>query len=122
MKFSELPQDVQDVLNKKRAEKEAAQVNTGTEILLYNPQFTRFFWAKRHSAPSQHWRFGGGNYWEVHYGEVVFCKTKVCGSFTEWGWTFGKEYGKANGVTIPKEVGRKAEIVEIIKGIGIFDI
>lgn len=122
MKFSELPQDVQEALNAKRKRKEAEQRNTATEILLYNPQFTRFFWAKRHSYPSQYWSFGGGNYWEVHYGEVVFCKERVMGSLIDWGWGFGKEYRKANGVDIPKQVERKAEIIEIIKGINIFDL
>lgn len=122
MKFSELPQGIQDCLNEKRKKREESQLNTATEILLYNTQFTRYFWAKRHSSPSQHWRFGGGNFWEVEYGEVIFCKSKVCGSFVEWDWGYGKRYSKVNGVVIPNQINNKAQVLSLVKQIGIFHI
>jgi len=122
MKFSELPQSIQAELNEKRERREKSQLNTATEILLYNPQFTRYLWAKRHSYPSQYSRFGGGNYWEVEYGEIVFCKSRVFEDLIEWDWGFGKKYGKVNGIEIPKQIDKKAQIIEIINKIGLFDI
>lgn len=122
IKFKDLPSDVQNILNKKRDALIASSRSTATEILLYNSTGTRYFYAKRHSRPTRYMSFGGGNYWEVHYGEVIFYKKRIHTDMFEWDFRHGKTFGKVNGIEIPKELDRKAQIIEIINKIGIFDL
>ena len=126
MKFSELPQDVQERLTSERLQLHTKRVNNSYNVLVYNESGTRFFEAKRfcrswsdtrgHSMP-----FGSGTYWKVRFGKMAFEKRKdPFGGFTyelTKGITFLKS---ANGTEIPQILETKEEVLDVMSRIGIF--
>lgn len=70
MKFNELPQEVQDKLNKERKSLcTKKRICHSREIKLYNPEGTRRFWAKR--VPKY---IKGYSYWDVSYCPMGIAK------------------------------------------------
>lgn len=128
MKLSELPTEIQQQLAHEKLLLPSRKRNTGYEVLLYNAEGTRYFYAKRYCAPwwddkGHYMPFGGGTYWEIAYGAVQFRKYKSCCGTTEYELCDGKRYGKsANGTEIPRRLGSKKEVLELIRKIGIFKL
>ena len=120
MKFSELPQEWQDKLNEDRKTLFKKNQNGKWDLILYNKEGTRFFWA-HYSSPVGRYSYA---HWWVEYGPIgfrseidkkgntvyVLCKSK-------------KHFDKSlNGTTIPGTVRTKKDAIEVARAIGIFDI
>lgn len=125
MRFSELPQQVQDSLTSEQSHLHLKQVNTAYEVLFYNKTGTRFFHARRVQSSWQgngaYMPFGGGSVWAIKYGEMGFrtCRNPFGGIDAEL--REGKTFGKSkNGTVIPKSVSTKREVLALIAQIGIF--
>ena len=113
-------------MNKERAELAGRNVDTPYLIKRYSADGTRYFCAQRvcrswsddkgNSMP-----FGGGSYWVVSYGKVMFrsCKDPFGGVYYEL--CDGKRFGVSNnGTEIPARVGTKQEVLKVLEKIGIF--
>ena len=125
MRFSELPQQVQDSLTSEQNLLHLKQVNTAYEVLVYNKTGTRFFNARRVQSSwhgnGAYMPFGGGSKWTIRYGEMGFrtCRNPFGGIDAEL--RMGKTFGKSeNGTVIPNSVGTKREVLALIAEIGIF--
>lgn len=121
MKFSELPQEWQDKLNEDRKSLHLQNENGRWDLILYNKEGTRYFWA--HYSPA----CGRYSYssWFVCYGPLSFAKTKDKKGNETYVWrrNVNKTFKEsANGTQIPREVRTKKDAIEIAKQIGIFDI
>lgn len=126
MKFSELAKEVQDRLIKEKKSLHSKNINTSYEVLVYNEAGSRFFNARRVQGSWQdnrgnHMPFGGGSKWIIQYGEIGFRTYRnPCGE-VDAELCMGRVFGKAsNGTQIPKSVGSKKEVLELINQIGIF--
>ena len=132
MKFTELPIEFQEKLNKERENYKGLKRNTGYEVLVYNESGTRYFYAVRcqmawsdnrgNSMP-----FGGGSYWKVVYGAVQFRATRTPLGDRDYEWCQGKTFSsrtREDGtvVEINHHIGTKKEVMELIKALGIFNI
>lgn len=125
MRFSELPQQVQDSLTSEQSLLHLKQVNTAYEVLVYNVTGTRFFHAKRVQSSWQgngaYMPFGGGSEWTVRYGEMGFRTFRNPFGGIDAELRMGKTFSKSkNGTVIPKSVGTKKEVLALIAKIGIF--
>ena len=126
MKFSELPQQIQEKLTKDKANLHLKNINTSYEVLVYNEAGTRFFNAKRVQSSWQdnngnYMPYGGGSKWTIKYGEMGFrtCRNPFGGIDAEL--RMGKTFGKSkNGTVIPNSVATKKEVLALIAQIGIF--
>ena len=128
MKFSELPVETQDRLNKERNLLKNKCINEAYTIYFTNQDGTRYFYAKRRSIDwsndkGAYMPFGGGTYWIVRYGAIQFERYKDPLGGIDFRWCDGKTYGKSvNGTIIPKTLNTKKEVMELVKAIGIFNI
>lgn len=125
MRFSELPQQVQDSLTSEQSLLHLKQVNTAYEVLVYNKPGTRFFHARRVQSSWQgngaYMPFGGGSVWSINYGEMGFRLCRNPFGEIDAELRMGKTFGKSkNGTVIPKSVGTKREVLALITEIGIF--
>lgn len=125
MRFSELPQQVQDSLASEQSLLHLKQVNTAYEVLVYNKSGTRFFHARRVQSSWQgngaYMPFGGGSMWSINYGEMGFRLCRNPFGEIDAELRMGKTFGKSkNGTVIPKSVGTKREVLALITEIGIF--
>lgn len=121
-KLSELQEDIQKGLRDERLNlHETWKRNDAYYVCFTNEEGTRYFQAVRVSLPSQYYRFGGGSYWEVRYGKILWdCKPAPMGNLKEYFWSMsGKIFHKSsNGTIIPTTVDTKKEVLEIAKSIG----
>ena len=128
MKLSELPDEVQQKLNKKRTELSSKRVDTAYRVLLYNKEATRYFEAIRCFNPwnddkGKYMNFGGGSYWQIRYGAVQGAVRTAPFGGKIYDLCNGKQYGKsANGTQIPKTLCTKREVLELVSRIGIFSL
>ena len=126
MRFSELPQQVQDSLTTELSLLHLKQVNTAYEVLVYNKPGTRFFHARRIQSSWQdnngnYMPYGGGSKWTIKYGEIGFRTCRNPFGEIDAELRMGKTFGKSkNGTVIPKSVGTKKEVLALIAQIGIF--
>lgn len=126
MTLNDLPIEVQNELNAKRADLHKTEYcNTAWRVSLVNKEGTRYFLAYRRNDFS---RYSGGSiygWWVVRYGKVLWDRRKQpLGNDFDYFWVLsGKTFGKSkNGTEIPKEVHTKKEVLEIARKIGIFEI
>ena len=125
MRFTDLPQQVQDALTSEMSHLHLKQVNTAYDVLVYNKTGTRFFHAKRVQSSWQgngaYMPFGGGSVWTIEYGEMGFRSCRNPFGELDAELRMGKTFGKSkNGTVIPKSVGTKREVLALIAEIGIF--
>ena len=95
--------------------------NDAYYVCFTNEEGTRYFQAIRVSLSGQYSRFGGGSYWKVRYGKILWdCKPAPMGDLKEYFWTMSnKIFNKSsNGTIIPTRVDTKKEVLEIAKSIG----
>ena len=131
MTLQELPQEIQNELNAKRANlyKDWFQ-NDAWNVVFTNKEGTRYFSAYRRNDFGQ---FNAGKWatqgwWEVRYGKILWDanvhRNPLGECETEYFWKrTNKIFGKsANGTEIPREVHTKAEVLEIAKKIGILEM
>ena len=100
-------------------------VNTAYEVRLYNKKSNRCFIATRQVVASDklNMAFGGGSFWKVKYSEVQYkIKRDLAGDlYAET--CIGKSFGRSsNGTEIYSSCNTKAEIIELAKAIGVFNI
>lgn len=100
-------------------------VNSAYEVRLYNKKSNRCFIAIRQVVASDklNLAFGGGSFWKVSYNEVQFkIKSDISGElYAET--CIGKSFSKStNGTEICSSLNTKAEVIELAKAIGIFNI
>lgn len=103
--------------------------NTAYRVCFTNPEGTRYFRAVRccvswSDDKGNYMPFGGGTYWEITYGKILWTTGKdVMGQKTYYWVQSNKTFGKSsNGTIIPTKVGTKKEVLEIAKNIGILVI
>ena len=125
MRFTDLPQQVQDALTSEMSHLHLKQVNTAYEVIVYNKTGTRFFHARRVQSSWQgngaYMPFGGGSVWTIEYGEMGFRSCRNPFGELDAELRMGKTFGKSkNGTVIPKSVGTKREVLALIAEIGIF--
>ena len=125
MRFSELPEQVQETLAEAKCRLHLKQVNTAYEVLVYNETGTRFFNARRVQSSWQgngaYMPFGGGSEWTVRYGEMGFRTFRNPFGGIDAELCMSRAFGKSsNGTVIPKSVGTKKEVLALIAQIGIF--
>lgn len=124
MLLSELPLNIQEQLTKERSELETKWYkNDGYNLVLVNKEGTRYFVAHRENDFC-----GGGcsyNQWRIHYGMIQWCmhKENMFGEvYTSYKWVQGKTFGARNGIEIPRTLNKKAEVIQLAKSLGIFNI
>lgn len=125
MRFSDLPQQIQDSLTSEQGRLHLKQVNTAYEVLMYNKAGTRYFNARRVQGSWQgngvYMPFGGGSEWTIRYGEMGFRSRRNPFGGIDAELCMGRAFGKSsNGTVIPKSVGTKKEVLALIAKIGIF--
>ena len=125
MRFSELPQQVQESLTSEQSHLHLKQVNTAYEVLMYNKAGTRYFSARRVQGSWQgngvYMPFGGGSQWTIKYGEMGFRLHRDPFGGIGAELCIGKTFGKSkNGTVIPNSVATKREVLALIAQIGIF--
>lgn len=127
MTLSDLPQDIQDELRKKRAELyKTWKTNNSYHILFTNLEGTRYFKADRISTPysdlnGNYMPFGGGSYWKISYGKILWNRQKLpmnCGYDYFWVASSSKYSTSKNGTEIPDKLAQKSEVIELAKKIG----
>ena len=121
MKFTELPQEVQDRLNEERKNLHLKNENGRSHLCLYDKKGIRFFWAHYHPGAGRY----EYPYWSVHYGPMHVVRTtdKHGNETFELRKDFKKSFYKSfNGRRIPDSVRTKKEAIEVARSIGIFDI
>ena len=127
MKFSELPPEIQEKLNKEILARRR-HVNNSYTIYIHNESGTRYFSAHRRQFPwsdnkGNYLPFGGGSRWEIRYGVVQWHRTRDPFGGVDYEWFDGKMYRtSANGTPIPSTLPTKKDAIELIKRIGIFSI
>ena len=126
MKLSDLPIDIQTIMNEKRAKLwQTERCDTPWRVAFVNKEGTRYFTAYRKNDFS---RYSGGSihgWWIVRYGKVLWDRRKQqLGDGYDYFWVFSNKTFKksANGTEIPNEVHTKQEVLALAKAIGIFDI
>ena len=119
MKFSELPQEWQDKLNEDRKKLHLKYVSGKWDLLVYNKEGTRYFWAHYITATGRY----EYPYWVVEYGPVGFrIETDKKGNTVYVLCRSQKHYAKSlNGTEIPGTVRTKKEAIEVMNKIGIFE-
>ncbi len=128
MKFNDLPIEVQQRLNLERLNLCNVSINNAYEVLLYNQQGTRYFYARRHQnswydEKGNYMPFGGGSEWIIRYGYICFSRKKQVIGYDYELVKSTKTYAKsANGTVIPHFVKIKKEVLNIAKMIGIFGV
>lgn len=131
MKLNELPQETQNELREKRAQLcKTMAMNDGYNVVFVDDTGRRYFEAHRVSIPwtndkGGYMPFGGGTYWRVFYGAILWDWRRDPVGDKEYFWvrSHHKIFGKsANGTIIPRIVDTKREVMEIAKAIGIFNI
>ena len=134
MTLNELPQEVQDKLNEMRSHlHETEKVNGAYHIILVNKEGTRYFvarrccigWVDKRKGHTNTMPFGGGTYWKLQYGPVMWDRRKNPVGEWDYYWCVpsSKRYAKSiNGVEIPSRVDTKKEVLAIAKAIGIFEL
>ena len=126
MKFSELPEQVQETLAKEKGLLYLKKINTPYEVLIYNETGTRFFNARRVQSAWQdnngnYMPYGGGSKWTIKYGEMGFRTCRNPFGEIDAELRMGKTFGKSkNGTVIPNSVATKKEVLALIDQIGIF--
>ena len=124
MTISELPIEMQQQLAADRLALKT--INNPYLVKVYNQQGTRFLEARRITKSwygnGVYMPFGGGSYWTIRYGVVAWKKVKdLMGKGFSVELADGKLYGAAaNGTKIPRDVHTKADVLKLIKAIGIF--
>ena len=127
MMFSELPVDVQVRLRNEKEQYVSKRINDSYTIHIYSTDGKRYFYARRHALASTHMSFGGGSYWTIAYGVVMFERFVDPLGGRDYRWCDGsKRFGsvtKDDGskVEIPARVETKQEVIDIIRAIGKFD-
>lgn len=117
MKFIELPKEKQEELLAAQKELHKKHSNTAYRVALYNESGTRYICAHRVSLASQYMAFGGGSYWKISYGRVSFRRYKDPVGMTDYELANGQCYDKIGDYTIPKTVGTKKELMNVINEI-----
>ena len=126
MRFTDLPQQVQDALTSEMSHLHLKQVNTAYEVLVYNKTGTRFFNARRVQSSWQdsngnYMPYGGGSKWTITYGEMGYRSCRNPFGEIDAELRMGKTFGRSkNGTVIPKSVATKREVLALIAEIGIF--
>lgn len=126
MKLSELPEDVQLKLHNSMIDLKNHEINTSYEILKYNEQGTRYFYANRiqkswSDNKGNYMPFGGGSEWAIKYGAVQFRSYLDPMRCVEYELYKGKTYSKSlNGTIIPKSLNAKKDVLNLIDEINIF--
>ena len=123
--LNEFSEEVENEMREQRANLQTKwRRDDAYHYLIVNKEGTRFLSADRESD-----FYGAGSsysQWRLHYGKIVWQFDRNRNPFEvryEPAWKKGACFGKsANGVVIPKTVGKKAEVIELAKAIGIFDI
>ena len=122
MKFSDLPQEIQNQLKQDRLDLYKQNVNTPYNITIYNREGTRYLTAYRKTLSSSFGPFGGGSQWLIRCGKVGFRSSRdpLGGIIYELckGQCFNKS---SNGTIIPSTLNTKKEVMELIKNIGYFE-
>lgn len=128
MKFSELPIEVQERLNKEQKALVHKNINTAYNICLYNEKGTRYIVATRVCRPwsddkGNYMPFGGGTSWNIKYGMIGFCSFRNPIGLRDYELCKGKTFTKsANGTIIPTSLPKKSDVIDLIKSIGIFGL
>lgn len=134
MNLSELPTEIQNELLEKRSHlHETEKRNDAYNILLVNKEGTRYFmarrccigWVDKREGHTNSMPFGGGTYWKLQYGAVLWDRRKNPVGEWDYYWAVpsSRRFGKSvNGTEIPSQVGTKKEVLEIAKAIGIFEL
>ena len=128
MKFSELPTEIQMQLNREREELKKKAINTSYMVHLYSIDGSRYFYARRiceswNDNKGNSMPFGGGSHWRMSYGKVQIESFRNPVGEKDYRLCDGKTFSKSmNGVSIPREVKTKKEVMSIIQSIGIFNI
>lgn len=124
MKLNELPIEIQNELNAKRAMLHVTEhCNTPWRVSLVNKEGTRYFLATRHNDFAGYGSIYG--WWRVRYGKVLWDRQKQpLGNDYDYFWVLsGKTFSKSkNGTDVPREVHTKKEVLELARKIGIFEI
>lgn len=130
MTLSDLPQEVQQELINERVELCSKwHRNTPYEVCFTNKEGTRYFEARRKQSAysddrGNYMPFGGGSQWYIYYGKILWDRRK--NPVGEWDYYWvktGQTFGKSsNGTMIPKSLGKKSEVIELAKNIGILVI
>lgn len=122
--FNDLSADAKRDLHKLFSELSYTTKNEPYEILAFNKGTTRFFHAVRRTVSSDklNMAFGGGSFWTISYGEVgVYYKRDLAGDlYGDYG--FGRTFGAKNGITIPKTLDTKSEVISLMQSLSIFNI
>lgn len=131
MTLKDLPAEIQDYLNTQRATlHETMKTDTPYHVCFVNKEGTRYFEAVRKSEcwnddKGHYMPFGGGSHWCVKYGKVLWDRKKQpLGNGYDYFWVLSnKTFCKAaNGTVIIPICDKKAEVLEMAKKIGIFEI
>lgn len=131
MTLSDLPQEIQDKLNEERKLlHEKWKRNEAYYVSFANKEGTRYFRARRvckswNDDKGNYMPFGGGTYWRISYGAILWDRRKDPVGEWEYFWTMSgkKVYSKSkNGTEIPHMAETKKEVMAIAKAIGIFNI
>lgn len=128
MNFSDLPQAIKDRLNIEVLDLCNHNTNTPYEVLLYNEQGSRYFYARRiceswSDDKGNYMPFGGGTKWKICYGRVQFKAYKNPVGEKDYELVDGLTYTKsANGTNIPSYLKTKKDVLELIKNIGVFKL
>ena len=121
MRYSELPQADQD--NIKDEIDALKDINDAWEIKVYNKAKHRYFHARRVSRPGQYAAFDGGSEWRLYYGRISFKAVKdPIGNGFSYHACCGSTFSKVNGIDIPRSLPKKADVIKLIKQIGIFEL
>lgn len=131
MKFSELPQDVQERLTKERSELYRIwHRNTAYHVCFTNKAGTRYIWAKRDNGFHRWSKCAGVNEWRIKYGPIVCKHSKAKNPVGEiedkYEWAMGVQYASitvdGERIDIPRFVNAKTELMDIVKRIGFFEL
>lgn len=129
MKYSELPEQERAFLEEARTNIMGRISHDAWGFIAYNKRGTRFFSATRRcvgwqdTSNGNSMPFGGGNYWEVKYGEVTFIRDTrripVGGKQVDVRWCEGRTFSKittdTKEITIPKQLGTKKDVLDFYK-------
>lgn len=131
MTLKELPQKIQDLLENDRDNWKGKIASDSYSVIAYNRAGNRFFTARRRCIGWQDKNngnsmpFGGGSYWEIHYGKMQWYdksrRDPLGGRYTEYGWAKGLCFSKVTNtdtdetIDIPKELGTKKEVMDLLK-------
>lgn len=120
--LSDMPEMVANEMReiRKNLKKDWAR-NDSYHVCFVNEDGTRYFMANRENGFDGY--TSGNNHWNIRYGKILWDFEKNPMGMFEPIWIKGKTFGQAkNGTMIPKQVATKAEVMELVKKIGIFNI